>query len=188
MIPGQDERAPEALQASEVRLNRLEMAARLLSDIHVQIRTADEKLRALFGATALLAVALTFNAQQRLTTLRGGAFTALVLLDLCLFALFLLAVAVAVIAGMLALIPRVDLGTPRRSLFFFGHIAAEPHDQFVREFATLSEHEAIQQVLSQVHVNSLIVREKFKWTRYAANAFIAAVLLLILNQLVVFLM
>jgi hypothetical protein len=52
---------------------RLAMATQLLDTMHGQIRVADEKIRGLFGATALLAAALAFNTQQPFSQgLSGG--------------------------------------------------------------------------------------------------------------------
>lgn len=161
---------------------RLTLAQDLLDSIQAQIRAADEKVRVLFGGSALLAAALAFDRTGRLTQVALNATSPLALLVIALYVALLLAVAATVIAAIFALLPRVQLGRIDRSLFFFGHIAATSHDAFIDEFATLSHDALLRQTLSQIHTNSLIVATKHLWTRRATIAFAVAVVMLIIEQ------
>lgn len=168
------------LPASKV--DRLAMARHLLDGIQVQIRTADEKIRVLFGGTALLAAALAFPPQNTLTNLAAGGFTPVEIAFVVTHLLVLVFVIFSITAAILALLPRGRRGKVERSLYFFGHIGATPHDTFVEEFRGLPEDTVLRQVLSQVHVNSRIVATKYTWTYRAASAFAVAVVLLVIKQ------
>lgn len=159
----------------------LQLASHLLDSVHSQIRVADEKIRALFGATALLAAALAFAGQM--SDLRSSSAIMTVLL-LALRGVLLVAIAFSVASAILALLPRVRLARQQRSLFFFGDVAQTSHDAFLAEFMVLSEQSALRQVLSQVHANAQIVRVKYLWTRRAATGFLAAVITWLMAQLV----
>lgn len=161
---------------------RLAHAQHLLDSMQQQIRSADEKIRVLFGATALLAAALAFDGQHTLTQLRADGLTGLELTTLGARVLLLVAVAVAVAAGIVALLPRVRAQQVERSLVFFGHIATAAHDGFVAEVRALPADALERQLLSQVHVTARIVAIKYAWTRRAATAFMVAVGLLIVIQ------
>ena len=84
----------------------LDRAQHLLDSMQQQIRSADEKIRVLFGATALLAAALAFASQQTLTQVQQDGLTVLELTTLGARVLLLLAVAAAVASGIAALLLR----------------------------------------------------------------------------------
>ena len=126
----------------------LDRAQHLLDSMQQQIRSADEKIRVLFGATALLAAALAFASQQTLTQVQQDGLTVLELTTLGARVLLLLAVAAAVASGIAALLPRVRAPQGERSLVFFGHIVAEPHDAFIAEVRAMPEAALERQVLS----------------------------------------
>jgi hypothetical protein len=167
------------LNSSTVAPERVATARHLLDIVHAQIRAADEKVRVLFSGTTLLAAALAF------TNSSGGALPSPGLLNLVITVLHLLllaSVAVAVVSAIAALLPRVSVGRPDRSLYFFSDIAATSHADFVEEFNTASQVALLRQALSQVYVNATIVRTKYVWIRRATVAFAAAVLFLVFKH------
>ncbi len=164
----------------------LASATQLLINMQAQIRTADDKIRALFGATALLAAALSFTTQQRLSQSLSGGWSLFTLFELLARSLLFFVVVVTVAAAVFALMPRVRTHNTNRSLFFFGHIADTPHDAFIHEFRTLSEPDAMQQILSQVHVNAQIVCAKYVWAGRAATGLLTAIVLWSVLQFITF--
>lgn len=161
----------------------LAQARQLLESVQNQIRIADEKVRALFGATALIAAALALNSRQSITQIfSSGAMVQGAIIATCQI-LMALAVAFAMFSAILALMPRLRPKAARRSLFFFGHIATVEHDAFIREIRAMAMPDAIEQVLSQVHVNSLIVQTKYVWAYRSATGFMVAILIGIVVQI-----
>jgi hypothetical protein len=158
---------------------RLVAARHLLDSVHAQIRAADEKVRVLFSGTALLAAALAFTNPSGGALLGPGPVSVLIA---ALHILLLASVAVAVVSAILALLPRVSLGQPDRSLYFFSDIAAVSHTDFIEEFGATSEAALLRQALSQVYVNATIVRIKHVWIRRAAVAFAVSVLFLVFRH------
>lgn len=162
------------------------LARQILEMVHVQIRNADEKIRALFSGSALLAAALALNSGQSLQGFMQGGLTMVEIIKLSSRAMLLLAVAASVITAVLALLPRIVPGKSLRTHFFFGHIAATEHDQYVTELLHLSRQEALAQLASQIHVNSVIVRAKYLWTYRSATLLVVAILIWIGVQILEF--
>lgn len=160
----------------------IDLAYRLLDSTHGQVRIADEKVRALFGATTLLAAAVAFSVQPG-STLVFNPLTPVDWVVLATRSLLFLAIAYSVAAAILALLPRVEIKSRQRSLFFFGDVAPTRHDDFLSEFINLPEPEAVRQILSQVHANSQIVLAKYRWTGRAANGFLVAVVVWLMLQI-----
>lgn len=161
----------------------LASARQLLESVQTQIRVADDKVRALFGATALIAAAMALNSRQTVgQVLSSGAVLQGTIIVVCQI-LMMVSVTFAMVSAILALMPRLRPRAIRRSLFFFGHIAAAEHDAFIREIRNLAVSDAIDQVLSQVHVNALIVRAKYAWAYRSAAGFIGAILIGIVVQI-----
>jgi hypothetical protein len=166
----------------------LQLAFHLLDSVHTQIRVADEKIRALFGASALLAAAITITGNQPTTFSQLGNLAVPHTLIALVRGMLFVAVIFSAVAAVLALLPRVTIRGRLPSLFFFGDVAAIEHDTFLRTFSALSEDAALSQILSQVHVNSSIVRVKYRWASRAAFGFITALVLWAIVQALGFLL
>lgn len=164
----------------------IDFAYRLLENLYEQVDLADNKIRALFSGAALLAAALSFHAGQSYRDIAADGITNGEIVLLAARGLLLVNVGYALLAAILALLPRIAPRRSLRSLFFFGHIAATDHDAFIAEFSSQSRQLALAQILSQVHANSVVVQAKYLWARRAATAFIAAILCWILVQIVEF--
>lgn len=166
----------------------LTFAYSVLETLHGQIRIADEKIRGLFSGSALLAAALAVNSGLTFRAIAADGLTRGELAWIGVRALLLLAVAASLFSAILALLPRIVPRRALRSLFFFGHIAATDHDRFLAEFPSLSRQAALEQILSQIHVNSVIVRAKYLWTRRAGSSFMVAIVIWIAVQMIEFAM
>jgi hypothetical protein len=182
--------SPEAPPDADVaeREPDLNYAFRVLDSLHGQVRIADEKIRGIFSASALLAAAIAVRAGQTYQSIATDGLTGAELTLIGMRALLLLIVGFSLVSAILALLPRTKARKAARSLVFFGDIAATDHDAFIEEFARQGARAAQHQILSQVHVNAVIVQAKYVWTRRAASSFIVAILCWIAVQTIEFLL
>ena len=159
----------------------LRLAVQILDNLHAQIRATDEKIRALFAGSAIFVAALTLTGQQALSQVKSKEQGTLILIA---YAVLLVTLGFSLISAVLALRPRLTHHpVAERSLFYFGDIQGlEPAD-YVRAFMGLSEQAALDQVLTQVHVNAKILQKKYLWTRRAATGFVAATVVWLAVQL-----
>jgi Family of unknown function (DUF5706) len=154
----------------------LRLAVQILDNLHAQSRATDEKIRALFAGSAIFVAALTLTGQQ--------ALSQLTLIPLIAYAVLLCTLGFSLISAVLALRPRLTHHQiAERSLFYFGDIHGMEAADYVRAFMGLSVEAALDQVLTQVHVNAKIVQTKYVWTRRAATGFIAATVVWLAVQL-----
>jgi hypothetical protein len=156
----------------------LRLAVQILDNLHAQIRATDEKIRALFAGSAIFVAALTLTGQQALSQLKSEEH----LIPLIAYAVLLVTLGFSLISAVLALRPRLTHHpVAERSLFYFGDI----RDGAGRLCCGrgLSVEAALDQVLTQVHVNAKIVQKKYLWTRRAATGFVAATVVWLAVQL-----
>lgn len=159
----------------------LRLAVQILDNLHAQIRATDEKIRALFAGSAIFVAALTLTGQQALSQLKSEELGTLIPFA---YAVLLATLAFSLISAVLALRPRLTHHeVADRSLFYFGDIHGMEAADYVRAFMGLSEQAALDQVLTQVHVNAKIVQKKYLWTRRAATGFVAATVVWLAVQL-----
>ena len=161
----------------------LRLAVQILDNLHAQIRATDEKIRALFAGSAIFVAALTLTGQQTLSQLKSEEQGTLI--PLIAYAVLLATLAFSLISAIVALRPRLSHHeAAERSLFYFGDIHRMEAADYVRAFMGLSEQTALDQVLTQVHVNAKVVQKKYLWTRRAATGFVAATVVWLAVQLV----
>ena len=160
----------------------LRLGVQMLDNLHAQIRATDEKIRALFAGSAIFVAALTLTGQQALSQLKSDEQGTLI--PLIAYAVLLATLAFSLISAVLALRPRLSHHeVAERSLFYFGDIHGMEAADYVRAFMGLSEQAALDQVLTQVHVNAKVVQKKYLWTRRAATGFVAATVVWLAVQL-----
>ena len=160
----------------------LRLAVQILDNLHAQIRATDEKIRALFAGSAIFVAALTLTGQQTLSQLKSEEQGTLI--PLIAYTVLLATLAFSLISAVLALRPRLSHHeAAERSLFYFGDVHRMEAADYVRAFMGLSEQAALDQVLTQVHVNAKIVQKKYLWTRRAATGFVAATVVWLAVQL-----
>jgi len=160
----------------------LRLAVQILDNLYAQIRATDEKIRALFAGSAIFVAALTLTGQQTLSQLKSEEQGTLI--PLIAYAVLLATLAFSLISAILALRPRLSHHEiAERSLFYFGDIQRMEAADYVRAFMGLSEQAALDQVLTQVHVNAKVVQKKYLWTRRAATGFVAATVVWLAVQL-----
>ena len=159
----------------------LRLAVQILDNLHAQIRATDEKIRALFAGSAIFVAALTLTGQQALSQVKSKEQGTLILIA---YAVLLATLAFSLISAVLALRPRLTHHpVAERSLFYFGDIHGMETADYVRASMGLSVEAALDQVLTQVHVNAKIVQKKYLWTRRAATGFVAATVVWLAVQL-----
>jgi hypothetical protein len=129
-----------------------------------------------FAGSAIFVAALTLTGQQ--------ALSQLTLIPLIAYAVLLCTLGFSLISAVLALRPRLTHHQiAERSLFYFGDIHGMEAADYVRAFMGLSVEAALDQVLTQVHVNAKIVQTKYVWTRRAATGFVTATVVWLAVQL-----
>ena len=100
------------------------------------------------------------------------------------YAVLLATLAFSLISAVLAPRPRLTHHpAAERSFFYFGDIYGMETADYVRAFMGLSVEAALDQVLTQVHVNAKIVHKKYLWTRRAVTGFVAATVVWLAVQL-----
>ncbi|MGH8584259.1 MAG: Pycsar system effector family protein [Gammaproteobacteria bacterium] len=162
----------------------LRLAVQLHENLHAQIRTADEKIRALFAGSAIFVAALTLTGQQALPNLWTAGPGGPTRLPYIAYAVLLATLAFSLISAVVALRPRVtNHGVSETSLFYFADICGMTPGDYVHDFTRLSEPDALRQILQLVHANAKIVRAKYRWTRRAATGFATATIVWVAVQL-----
>ncbi len=134
-------------------------------------------MRALFTANTIFVAALVVGSSSTFGQVSQDGITIVEIGDIALRSFLLIALAVSLASSVMGLVPRLEIEEPDPSLFFFGHIAGISRNNFVTEFMGLSFEERARQLLTQVHVNSQIVRVKFKWIQRSSRFLLLAVAL-----------
>lgn len=125
----------------------------------------ERTLAAIGAAEVKLSIIITLNLAM-LASL-GGAFApvgkaieAWTLVFLIITSLFII---LSLISCANVLIPRMQ--GPERSIIFFGRIGKKPQKEYFTEFTQVGEEALLDDLLAQVHINSKIACEKYKWIR-----------------------
>ncbi|MBK7084840.1 MAG: hypothetical protein IPH53_09305 [Flavobacteriales bacterium] len=131
-------------------MEQVRQAERTLERIGHHIRSADEKIRALFGANTLLAAALTFTRQVQLHTL-PTPWGQLAIVGTIV--MLLATVCLQPLLAMVALLPRIKSSrTP--GISFFGDIASLSPAEFGERFLANQHKEQLPDLLRQVHISA----------------------------------
>jgi len=147
---------------------KVELARHLFTSLDSQIVLADRKVQAVFGLNAFLVAALSLQSQQSLNVIVNAGLNWNVGIDLLLKAFFLACVCVATWSAVKALNPRLRVnekitGPPKKkSLFFFGDIRSQTLKEFSSAFLSLSNEEAVKELLTSIHAISGILAVKYK--------------------------
>ena len=144
-------------------------AERTLERIGLHIRSADEKIRALFGANTLLAAALTFTRQvelHKLPTPWGQLAVASTII-------MLLATVCSILLAMVALLPRIKRNAAP-GVSFFGDIATMGAEEFRQRFQASHDQDPLPALLDQVYISARIARAKHRYMRQAGLLLILA--------------
>lgn len=181
-------------QLSEIALpdlpvpdKKVELARHLFASLETQVMLADRKVQAVFGLNAFLVAALSLQSQQSLNVIIKSGFTATIAVDLILKGCFLACVCVATWSAVKALTPRLkmhgsDIQIKKKSLFFFGDIRSQTLIDFSRDFLSLSNEEAVRELLSSAHAVSNILSIKYKMLRRSTLSITLALLIWVLIQ------
>ena len=135
-----------------------------------------DSLAHLVVADAVLVALFTTSAPGLLTRAFGRGASGLDALAGVMTLGLLAAVGGSIFFAFLTVKPRLE-PSPRRSMFYFKHIAEKPTGQFIKDFLALSDEEALEDLLAQVHANSQIARAKFRHVALSTYAFVTALAL-----------
>ena len=151
------------------RTELIRQAERNLERIGLHIRSADEKIRALFGANTLLAAALTFTNQVHLRSLPTPWGQLAVFGTICM----LLATVCSILLAMVALLPRTKQNG-RPGISFFGDIASMGQAEFEERFLASHDQDPLPGLLHQVYISARIAHAKHRYMRQAGLLLILA--------------
>lgn len=166
---------------------KVELARHLFAGLESQIMLADRKVQAVFGLNAFLVAALSLQSQKSLNEITSAGFTLNLGIDLFLKGVFLTCVCVATWSAVKALSPRLRAGENKakqhkKSLFFFGDIRSQTLKDFSTSFLSLSNEEAVKELLSSAHAVSNILAAKYKMLRRSTFSISFALLIWVLIQ------
>jgi hypothetical protein len=166
---------------------KVELARHLFASLESQIMVADRKVQAVFGLNAFLVAALSLQSQQSLRAIVNTGFNLNVGVDLLLKGLFLACVCIATWSAVKALSPRLRIsekiaGPKKKSLFFFGDIKSQSLVEFSAAFISLSNEEAVRELLSSVYSVSGILAIKYKMLKRSTFCISLALLIWVLIQ------
>jgi hypothetical protein len=146
--------------------DRLETALELFRELQDHIEKADQKVQFVLTANAFLAAGISIDTRSALEQIRLYGLTSSSTTTLILVGLMLLGIVASTVFAVLTLVPRI-LVTQHTSLLFFADIAIMPPDTFVKDFSSMTQEALYRQILLEIHSNSRIVKEKFRWARSA---------------------
>lgn len=166
---------------------KVELARHLFASLESQVMIADRKVQAVFGLNAFLVAALSLQSQQTLDTIVDKGFSLNVGIDLTLKGLFLSCVCIATWSAVKALTPRLRAnekvaGISKKSLFFFGDIQSQTLREFSASFLSLSNEEAVRELLSSAHSVSTILALKYRMLKRSTLFISLALFIWILIQ------
>jgi Family of unknown function (DUF5706) len=177
----------EELLNEPVTDKKVELARHLFASLESQIMLADRKVQAVFGLNAFLVAALSLQNQQSLKVIIDAGFGVNIVVDLLLKGLFLTCVCVATWSAVKALSPRLRINEKltapkKKSLFFFGDIKSQSLKEFSTTFISLSNEEAVKELLSSAYSVSGILAIKYKMLRRSTFSISLALLIWVLIQ------
>lgn len=166
---------------------KVELARHLFASLESQIMVADRKVQAVFGLNAFLVAALSLQSQQSLQAIINAGFSLNVGVDLLLKGLFLTCVCIATWSAVKALSPRLRInekltGPRKKSLFFFGDIKSQSLKEFSSAFISLSNEEAVSELLSSAYSVSAILAIKYRMLKRSTLSISLALLIWVLVQ------
>src|SRR5262245_48097535 len=171
--------------SSPVTNIKVELAMQLFDSMEKQVVLADRKVQAVFGLNAFLVAALSLQSQQTLNTITSKGFNLNVAIDLLLKGVFLICVCVATWSAVKALSPRLlaekkIVEERNKSLFFFGDIQSQTLKEFSRSFLSLSNEEAVRELLSSAYAVSMILTLKYRLLKRSTFSISLAILIWVL--------
>ena len=177
----------EGILNEPVADKKVELARHLFASLESQVMLADRKVQAVFGLNAFLVAALSLQSQQSLKVIVNTGFNWNVGIDLLLKGIFLACVCIATWSAVKALGPRVRSNErpaefKKKSLFFFGDIKSQSLKEFSSSFISLSNEEAVSELLSSVYSVSMILATKYKMLKRSTFCISLALLIWVLIQ------
>jgi Pycsar effector protein len=161
-----------------------ELAQLLYDHIEGQIGSADTKASFVLVANSLLASAITLSAKGLGTAMFDPRTTLEERLVAILTVPMLVAFLVSVLFAISVASPRAQSSRAWPNLYFFGYIARRSEDQFVTEFLKQTAQENTVALLASVYGKSRIADRKFTGVRRSFIAFVVAISLWAMIQMI----
>lgn len=152
-------------------------AENTLKDIHGWIKSSDTKFSILLGVVAVL-FGLTTEVFKSLPYIANNEFSATVFFVALFTALYLLSTVTTLLICLIGLFSR--LKPNRDSCLYFGCIANKNLSVFKQSILSQTEEEKLDDLLNQIHINSIIANKKMKLFNYAI---VSAIILLVSTML-----
>ncbi len=155
-------------------------AERLLADIHNQIQHADNKASVLLAFLGII-VGLTINAFLELKQIDFTNEIAISVFVVIFFILYLLSLIASLIFEIIVLTARYDISKfeqygIKKQVFYFGYIGKVGYKKFKNDLEDLSEEDILQEINSQIVVNSYIANKKYKFFNWALACSVAVLI------------
>ncbi len=155
-------------------------AERLLVDIHNQIQHADNKASVLLAFLGII-VGLTLNAFLALKQVDFTNEIAVSVFVVIFFIFYLLSLIASLIFEIIVLTARYDISKFRqhgieKQVFYFGYIGKIGYKKFKADLENLSEEDILQEINSQIVVNSYIANKKYKFFNWALACSVAVLI------------
>lgn len=147
-------------------------AENTLKDIHGWIKSSDTKFSILLGVVAVL-FGLTTVVFKSLPYIANNDFSATVFFVALFTALYILSTVTTLLICLIGLFSR--LKPNRDSCLYFGCIANKNLSVFKQSILSQTEEEKLDDLLNQIHINSIIANKKMKLFNYAI---VSAIILL----------
>ena len=155
-------------------------AERLLADIHNQIQHADNKASVLLAFLGII-VGLTINAFLALKQIDFTNEITISVFVVIFFILYLLSLIASLIFEIIVLTARYDISKFKqygieKQVFYFGYIGKVGYKKFKNDLEDLSEEDILQEINSQIVVNSYIANKKYKFFNWALACSVAVLI------------
>lgn len=168
--------APEPPSLEEPTLDSL--AAQLFDHVEGQITYADTKAQLTLAANAILAATLSLVGRGEGLALFRSGVSPIDRIAGVMGLLMFVALLCSVYFALRVARPRMQAAPGSQgNLYFFGHIAAQPHDTYIDRFLAQSPDEARRGLLSQIYAKAKIAQQKFLGMRLSLDFLVGALVL-----------
>lgn len=155
-------------------------AERLLADVHNQIQHADNKASVLLTFLGII-VGLTLNAFLALKQVDFTHEITISVFVVAFFILYLLSLIASLIFEIIVLTARYDISKFKqygieKQVFYFGYIGKVGYKKFKADLENMSEEDILQEINSQIVVNSYIANKKYKFFNWALACSVAVLI------------
>lgn len=150
--------------------NKIELAENNLKRVNYWISNSDSKIGIILAFQAGITAFLTTKGIEIKKIITTQAFDALHFILYLILILFLFFLIKSIFHAFKSLYPNIS--NREQSLLFFGNIASMGINKFKREFSSLTQENAIEELNNQTFTNSQIAVAKFKNVQESIKSFL----------------